>query len=96
MRHVILTCKNHPRLRWSCKECAVNQDGSYNGSRSIFFNGVPSGRGMYQDGSGLHCTKIVESRDAEGKITDMQLVEECTCGPGDLTFAPEDALVSRV
>jgi hypothetical protein len=39
MRHVTLTCKNHPDLRWSCKEIAVNRQGQYNGARSIFYNG---------------------------------------------------------
>lgn len=39
MRHVTLTCINHPELRWSCKEIAVNSIGQYNGMRHIFFNG---------------------------------------------------------
>lgn len=43
MKHIALTCKNHPNLRWSCKEIAVKDDpkpgepARYNGSRSIFF-----------------------------------------------------------
>lgn len=40
MRHVTLTCKNHPDLRWQCKSIAANKDGSYNGARHIFFNGL--------------------------------------------------------
>ncbi len=84
MRHVILTCKNHPNLRWSCKEIAVT-NGRYNGSRNIFFNGAPSGEGMYSDGSGLHCTEVV----------DGQYVRECTCPGSDLVVAPEDSLVTR-
>ena len=39
MRHMILTCKNHPNLRWQCKSIAVNPDGSYNGARNIFYLG---------------------------------------------------------
>lgn len=48
MRHVSLTCKNHPDLRWQCKEIAANRDGSYNGARHIFYNGrvrVDGGQG---------------------------------------------------
>jgi hypothetical protein len=40
MRHVLLTCRNHPHLRWMCKEIAVNKDGSYNGARNIFYLGT--------------------------------------------------------
>lgn len=85
MRHAILTCKNHPNLRWSCKEIAVNSDGSYNGMRNIFFNGEPTGEGMFQDLSGLHCSIF----------SGGTLVRECECPPSDLTWAPEDALVKR-
>jgi hypothetical protein len=83
MIHRILTCKNHPDLRWSCKDVAWS--GYYNGSRSIFFNGTPSGRGMYSDNSGLDCTRV----------KDDKLVNECTCPPSDLILAPEDAHVRR-
>ena len=68
MIHRILTCKNHPNLRWSCKDIAWS--GFYNGSRNIFFNGTPSGKGMFSDGSGLDCTQI----DKDGKW-----IEECKC-----------------
>jgi len=37
MRHVKLTCINHPELRWSCKSIAVNHLGQYNGARNIFY-----------------------------------------------------------
>ena len=40
MRYVTLTCLNHPNLRWSCKEIAANPNGSYNGMRHIFFDGI--------------------------------------------------------
>ena len=77
MRHVILTCKNHLTLRWSCKEIAWS--GVYNGVRSLFFQGTPTGEGMYDDGSGLRC----------------RYVPECDCPREDLILAPEDALVKR-
>ncbi len=37
MRHVSLTCKHHPDLRWSCKEIAWTDTGGYNNCRNIFF-----------------------------------------------------------
>lgn len=39
MRHVMLTCKNHPDLRWSCKSLAFTPGAGYNGQRSIFYTG---------------------------------------------------------
>lgn len=84
MIHRILTCKNHPNLRWSCKDIAWS--GFYNGSRSVFFNGTPSGKGMFSDGSGLDCTQI----ESSGKW-----IPECECPASDLILAPEDALVKR-
>lgn len=83
MRHRILTCKNHPELRWSCKDIAWSDKSGYNGTRHVFFNGIPSGEGMYSDGSGLNCTMI-----KDGKI-----IEECSCKGSDLILAPEDKLV---
>ena len=80
----ILTCKNHPNLRWSCKDIAIT-DGGYNGMRNIFFKGTPSGRGMYSDGSGLDCTEFVGDK----------LIRECSCSANLLELAPEDALVKR-
>lgn len=55
-------------------------DGRYNGSRSIFYTGTPTGEGMYSDGSGLH-TRQIEA--------------ECGCPPSDLVVAPEDVDVAR-
>tara|TARA_R100000687_G_C6367223_1_gene126206 strand:- start:63 stop:512 length:450 start_codon:yes stop_codon:yes gene_type:complete len=46
MEHVTLTCKHHRNLRWHCKEVAVNGDGSYNGSRNIFFEGSTTSKGI--------------------------------------------------
>lgn len=40
MRHVSLTCRNHPELRWSCKSVAFSPGHGYNGQRHIFFSGV--------------------------------------------------------
>jgi hypothetical protein len=85
MRHIIMTCKNHLNLRWSCKEIAFSDAGGYNSMRNIFFNGVPSSDGMYSDGSGLDCEMIVN-----GKI-----VDECKCPARDLIRAPEDKKVRR-
>ena len=82
MKHRVLTCKNHPDLRWSCKDIAWS--GHYNGSRNIFFNGIPSDRGMFSDGSGLDCTMF---------RPDGSYVEECSCTSHDLILAPEDKLV---
>lgn len=63
----------------------MNEDGSYNGSRNIFFDGEPTGKGMYSDGSGLDCSRFVGSK----------FVEECDCKPSALTRAPEDEFVRR-
>ena len=52
MRHVSLTCKNHPTLRWSCKEIAWS--GFYNGCRNIHFCGTYKGK-LYSDKSGSEC-----------------------------------------
>ena len=82
MRHRILTCKNHPDLRWSCKDIAWT--GGYNGSREIFFHGTPSGEGMFDDGSGLDCVEVVNGT----------IIEECDCPIKDLIIAPEDSLVT--
>jgi hypothetical protein len=101
MRHVILTCKNHPNLRWSTKACACNEGGApgdpalYNSTRGIFFNGEPSGRGMYADNSGLDCTTVIDIHDLEDKITSTRFVYECECPSSQLVIAPEDALVRR-
>jgi len=85
MRHVILTCKNHLDLRWSCKDIAFSDKGGYNSMRNIFFNGTPSGEGMYSDNSGLDCTRMLESK----------FIEECSCSSRDLIRAEEDKLVKR-
>jgi len=85
MRHVILTCKNHPDLRWNCKEIAWSSE-QYNGLRHLFFDGTPTDKGMYADSSGLDCSWL----DRHGNI-----VEECACPVTDLILAPEDALVRR-
>lgn len=85
MKHRIMTCKNHPHLRWSCKEIAWTAGHGYNGRRGIFFNGTPSGKGMYSDGSGLDCVKV----------KDGVVVEECPCPTSTLILAPEDKLVTK-
>lgn len=78
MKHIILTCKNHPDLRWSCKEIAVNPDGSYNGLRNIFYRGRLEGPAiLYVDKSGI-----------AGPFDRCH--PECSCSPKDMTFAPEN------
>lgn len=84
MSHRILTCQNHPNLRWSTKEEAWS--GFYNGQRNIFFNGEPDGKGMYSDGSGLSCSTYFPDREDP-------IVRECDCPADRLRLAPEDALV---
>lgn len=91
MRHVILTCKNHPELRWSTKKIAFspeanNGQGGYNGTRHIFFIGELTGDGMYPDLSGLHCATYFPERADP-------IVAECQCNACDLIRAPEDHLV---
>lgn len=83
MRHVSLTCRNHPDLRWSCKRIAVRDDPTpgapalYNSRRSIFFFGRSTGA-LFGDGSGPMCTPAIE----------------CDCSPDDLIIAPEDAEIA--
>lgn len=55
MRHRILTCKNHPHLRWSCKSEAWS--GYYNGARNIFYSGTGTGE-MHGDKSGEKCQHL--------------------------------------
>ena len=83
MIHAVLTCKNHPNLRWSCKSIAVNTleegvTGVYNGCRNIFFCGeITDPPSLYADQSG------VETNPAA----------ECTCPSKDLMIAPETKLI---
>ena len=83
MKHRILTCKNHPNLRWSCKDIAWS--GGYNHSRSLMFEGTPTGKGMYDDLSGLDCTTYIADTNT--------IIKECDCSADDLILAPEDNLV---
>jgi hypothetical protein len=90
--HRILTCKNHPNLRWACKDQAFNQTannglGGYTGERTLFYKGTPvynpdGSPKMYDDFSGLQCTEVVDGK----------YLWECSCPPSDLILAPEDAL----
>jgi hypothetical protein len=88
MRHVSLTCKNHPDLRWSCKEIAF-EGGSYNGSRSIFFKGI-----AVLDEEGL--PKLYADKSGtmtSGLMADNTAVIECSCPASDLIKAPEDEVL---
>lgn len=82
MKHRIMTCKNHPDLRWSCKHIAWSDGHGYNGSRAIYFRGTPSGKGMFSDNSGLDCIRVKNGI----------VIEECSCSVRDLILAPEDKL----
>ena len=82
MKHRILTCKNHPELRWSAKEIAIGgvapgDPARYNGCRHIFYNGRTTGE-MFPDSSGVRC---------------IHDTHECDCSASDLIIAPEDPLV---
>lgn len=88
MRHVLLTCRNHPNLRWGCKEVAFSDEHGYNGSRSIFFWGEPNGKGLFEDKSGIHCSTYFAGDPP-------RIVEECKCSSRDLIRAPEDKDIGR-
>lgn len=77
MRHVRLTCVNHPELRWQCKSIAVNSQGQYNGARNIFFLGQKVANSPYEH---FDCLEVIEGK----------LIKECECSPNDLRFAPEE------
>jgi hypothetical protein len=79
MRRISMTCKHHPELRWSAKSIAVNNDGSYNGCRSIMFGGIIEDKTspFHSDMSGVACTRVGSP-------------PECRCSPKDLIFSPED------
>lgn len=79
MKHVILTCKHHQHLRWSCKEIAYTKGYGYNGARNIFFKGELPLESVYDDKSGCSFT-IGNER-------------ECSCRPEDMILAPENALL---
>lgn len=94
----ILTCKNHPELRWSCKDQAYTPGQGYNGCRNIFFNGISRGR-MFDDNSGLDCTCVPDDPNGEHvSVIDgrrYSIVQECNCCSRDLILAPEDRFVGR-
>lgn len=75
MRHVILTCKNHPNLRWSTKEIAFSDEGGYNGCRNIFYLGILTVN------SALKYSMYVPGEE---------IPAECPCKGRDLIRAPED------
>ena len=73
-----LYCKNHPDLRWYCKDQAISlsqdkTEGYYNGARNIFFFG-----------------QATENKP-EGETTiDNRYVPECPCKAGDLRVTEKD------
>jgi hypothetical protein len=87
MRHVRLTCLNHPNLRWQCKSIAVNSIGQYNGARNIFFLGSAekADKDIADIGDFFKNAKVGEALTTLGADC-----PECTCPPSDLRFAPEE------
>lgn len=77
MRHVLLTCKQHPKLRWNCKSLAFTPGRGYNQQRRIFFLGEKQ-----SDGRTL---EVIQ----EG-FENYRCVFECKCPATDLVIAPED------
>lgn len=70
MKHVILTCCNHPHLRWICKEIAVNGLGQYNGARNIFYLGT-----IPDNGDPMHCTW--SEPECPCKPSELRFAPEC-------------------
>ena len=56
MRQLLLTCKNHPDLRWSCKSIAFTPGYGYNGARHIFYFGSASDPHCHKGPEPLECT----------------------------------------
>lgn len=97
MRHAILTCKNHPELRWNTKICAVDKNAKpgeparYDSSRNIFFNGwnTTDPPTPYPDKSGF------ETSIMRGEGDSVEFARECDCPASLLIIAPEDPEVRR-
>jgi hypothetical protein len=68
-------------VAWGNGENDQRPDAGYNGLRRLFYNGKPSGDGMFTDGSGLHTTWVND---------DGTPVRECDCPTSNLILAPED------
>lgn len=90
MRHVSLTCKNHPDLRWSCKEVAWGPTG-YNRARNLHYYGVAilDAEGvpvLFSDKSGTKASVI---------RPDGSYAEECSCPTSELIRAPEDEVIEQ-
>lgn len=81
MRHVLLTCRHHPELRWQCKSIAFTPGRGYNGQRSIFFLGRKVGEDEYEEGPALK--------------SDGMFRDECPCLPSDLILAPEEVELQK-
>lgn len=83
MRHVTLTCKNHPNLRWTCKSIAFTPGHGYNTQRNIFFHGAIDPKNPDADAEQI-------LRDDVGMLT--ILIEECSCPASDLILAPGETM----
>jgi hypothetical protein len=73
----ILTCSNHPTLRWRCKEMAWSE-GRYNFTRNLFFFGE------------VYAGSVTGFRDYYwGDDGAPVEIPECSCGLDSLILAPE-------
>jgi hypothetical protein len=72
----ILTCKNHPDLRWYTKPEAVSASGHYTGARNIFFIVADIEVDYHANGCQVNVNNWPEP--------------ECSCPASDLILAPED------
>ena len=82
MRHVKLTCKNHPDLRWMCKSVAWTDSGGYNGSRNIFFVGKLTTSGDYSPVEGDEV--VMECSCPTSDL--VRAPEDLAKFPGPITF----------
>ena len=87
MRHVRLTCLNHPNLRWQCKSIAVNSEGRYNGARNIFYLGTVE---KANEDINAISKWMKESKPGHSIGPLIADVPECTCYADALRFAPEE------
>ena len=78
-----LTCKNHPDLRWYCKDIAIT-NGGYNGTRNLFFQGMRTLETATGDGSYKPCDWFYIDANGVGRS-----VHECDCSAEDLVLIAE-------
>ena len=75
----MLTCENHPDLRWHCKMQAVSRSGRYTGARNIFFSGKVLDSGELVPYGHMHNGEVVRECPCPGSAliaTDMDYVKK--------------------